>query len=124
LLEIRSFEAEPVGDGAHRIRLVLENAGWLPTNVTVKALERKAVRPIEVELKVPDGARIATGQEREDGGQLGGRVERRQVIWWNTDHSTAERTKVEWVVEAAAGTTLGVVARHERAGTVRAELVL
>ena len=43
LIEIRSFEAEPVADGAHRLRLVLENAGWLPTNVTEKALERRAV---------------------------------------------------------------------------------
>jgi hypothetical protein len=124
LLEIRSFDAEPVAEGAFRVRLVLENAGWLPTNVTEKALERKAVRPIEVELEVPDGARVATGKEREDAGQLGGRVERRQVLWWNTDHSTAERTKVEWVVEAPTGSTVGVIARHERAGTVRAELQL
>ncbi len=40
-LEIRSFEAEPVAEGAFRLRLVLENAGWLPTNVTEKALERQ-----------------------------------------------------------------------------------
>ncbi len=45
-------------------------------------------------------------------------------MWWGTDHSTAERTKVEWVVEAPAGANVGVVARHERAGTVRADLVL
>jgi hypothetical protein len=123
-LEVRSFESEPVGDGAHRLRLVLENSGWLPTNVTQKALDRKAVRPIEVSLELPGGARVVTGKEREDAGQLQGRVERRAVMWWNVDHSTSDRTKVEWVVEAAAGARIGVVARHERAGTVRAELVL
>jgi murein tripeptide amidase MpaA len=124
LLEIRSFESEPVGEGAFRLQLVLENAGWLPTNVTEKALERNAVRPIEVELEVPEGARIASGREREEVGQLGGRVERRQVTWWGVDHSTTERAKVEWVVEGSAGDRVAVVARHERAGTVRAELVL
>jgi hypothetical protein len=103
---------------------VLENAGRLPTNVTAKALERRAVRPIEVELELPEGARIATGKEREEVGQLGGRVERRQVTWWGTDHSTAERTKVEWVIEAAPGDRLAVTARHDRAGTQRAELIL
>jgi hypothetical protein len=123
-LAIRSFESEPVGDGAFRLQLVLENEGWLPTNVSEKALERKAVRPIEVELVLPDGARIASGQPREDAGQLGGRVERRQVTWWMTDLSTSERTKVEWVVEATPGERVEVVARHERAGTVRGELVL
>jgi hypothetical protein len=82
------------------------------------------VRPIEVELELPDGARVATGKEREEADQLGGRVERRQILWWNTDHSTAERTFVEWVIEAKAGERVGVVARHERAGTVRGELVV
>jgi hypothetical protein len=43
-LEVRSFRAAPVGDGAFTVRLVLENTGWLPTNVSEKALERKAVR--------------------------------------------------------------------------------
>ena len=103
---------------------MLENAGWLPTNGSEKALERKAVRPIEVELELPESATIASGKPREEAGQLGGRVERRQITWWNTDHSTSERTLVEWVVEANAGDRVGVVARHERAGTVRAEVVL
>ncbi|HSG14328.1 MAG TPA: M14 family metallopeptidase [Gaiellaceae bacterium] len=123
-LEIRSFESTPVGDGAFRLRLVLENAGWLPTNVTEKALERKAVQPIEAELELPDGARVATGKAKEEIGQLSGRVEDRSVTWWGVDHSTKNRALVEWVVEAKAGDRVGVVARHERAGTVRAELVL
>jgi len=123
-LEIRSFESEPVGDGPFRLRLVLENAGWLPTNVTEKALERKAVEPIEVELELPEGARIASGKPREEVGQLGGRVEDRSVTWWGTDLSTKNRAKVEWVVEARSRDRIGVVARHERAGTVRGELTL
>jgi len=123
-LEVRSFESEAVGDGAFRLRLVLENSGWLPTNVTQKALERKAVRPIEVELELPDGARVATGKEREEAGQLDGRVERRNVMWWAVDHSTSDLAKLEWVVEAPTGSRIGVVARHERAGTAHAELIL
>ena len=123
-LEIRSFESEAVGDGAFRLRLVLENSGWLPTNVTQKALERKAVRPIDVELELPDGARVATGKEREEAGQLDGRVERRNVMWWAVDHSTSDLAKLEWVVEGPAGSRIGVVARHERAGTAHAELIL
>ena len=103
---------------------MLENAGWLPTNVTQKALDRKAVRPIEVVLELPEGGRVVTGKGREEAGQLSGRVERRAITWWGADHSTSDRTKIEWVVGAKAGERVGVVARHERAGTVRAELVL
>jgi murein tripeptide amidase MpaA len=124
MLHVRSFESTAIGDGAHRLRLVLENSGWLPTSVTQKALERKAVRPIEVVLELPEGARVVTGKEREQAGQLEGRVESRSVYWWGTDNSTSDRTKVEWVVEAESGAQIGVVARHERAGTVRAELTL
>jgi hypothetical protein len=65
-----------------------------------------------------------TGKEREEAGQLNGRVEKRAIMWWNVDHGTSDRTKLEWVVEAQAGERVGVVVRHERAGTVRAELVL
>ena len=124
-LEILSFESAPAGKSAFRIRLVLENSGWLPTHGSQKALERKAVRPIEAELELPDGARVVSGEARADAGQLEGRVEHRNVYWWGTDVlSTTNRTKVEWVVEAKAGTRVGVVARHERAGTARAELTL
>jgi murein tripeptide amidase MpaA len=123
-LEIRSFESTPVGEGAFRVRLVLENAGWLPTSVTQKALERKAVRPIEVQLELPEGAKVVTGKERQEAGQLEGRVERRSAYWWNTDLSTSDLMKIEWVVEAVASSRVGVVARHERAGTARAELTL
>jgi hypothetical protein len=45
-------------------------------------------------------------------------------MWWNLDHGTNDRAKLEWVVAARAGERIGVVASHERAGTVRAELVL
>ena len=123
-LEVRSFESETVADGVYRLRLVLENTGWLPTNVSEKALERKAVRPIEVELEIPDDARIATGKLRDETGQLAGRAVKRSVTGFRTDFSTSERSKVEWVIEAKPGDRIGVVARHQRAGTVRAELVL
>jgi len=89
-----------VGDGVFRLRLVIENSGWLPTQVRQKALDRKAAPPIEVELDLPEGPRVVTGLEREEVGQLAGRVERRAITWWNVDHSTSDRTKVEWVIEA------------------------
>ena len=124
-LTVRSFEASEAGEGAYRLELVLQNEGWLPTSVTQKAIERKAVRPIEVMLELPQGARIVTGKQREEAGQLGGRVEHRSMYWWGTDVlSTTDRTKVEWVIEAPAGSLVGAVARHERAGTARAELTL
>jgi murein tripeptide amidase MpaA len=124
LLSMRSLEVEPLGDGRFFVRLVVENTGWLPTSVTQKAVERQSVRPLEVELTLPEGARIVAGELRTEAGQLEGRVHLRSALWWGTDQGTSDRAKLEWVVEAPSGGTLGVEARHPRAGVVRRDVEL
>jgi murein tripeptide amidase MpaA len=118
-LEQRSLEVEPLGQGVYRVRLVLENSGWLPTNVTDKAVERKIARPLEVELTLPEGAKLLAGDPKVDLGQLQGRVHKRSALWWWGDDATGDRAKAEWVIEAPSGGELGIEARHERAGTIR-----
>jgi murein tripeptide amidase MpaA len=118
-LEVHSLDVEEVGEGSHHVTLVLHNTGWLPTYVTVKAQERKAVRPIEVELRLPEGASVVSGNQKEEAGQLEGRSERRSLLWWFSDDSTKDRVKLEWVIDAPDGGALEIEARHQRAGTVR-----
>jgi hypothetical protein len=126
LLAIRALEADALGDGLWRIRLVVENQGWLPTNVSRKALERKAVRPVEAEIDLSDGATLATGDATQELGQLAGHGRARQMLamFDGGFDPTDDRAKVEWVVRAEAGTTVRVTARHARAGTCRAEVTL
>ncbi len=124
-LELRSLTSEPVGSGAHRVRLVLHNTGWMPTNVSQKALDRKAVRPLEVDLHLPEGARLAAGDAHLELDQLGGRARSISTLGWSSaNEPSRERTRCEWVVEAAAGTPIEITARHPRAGVVRARLEL
>jgi len=117
--EVKSLEVEPVGAGTHKVQLVLQNTGWLPTSVTAKAVERKAVRPLEVELTLPEGAELVAGERKVEAGQLQGRVHKRSTLWWGSDDSTSDLTKLEWVIEAPQGGELGIEARHQRAGTLR-----
>ena len=124
LLEIRSLEAEELGADRWLVRLVVENTGWLPTSVSEKAVERKAVRPLEAEITLSGGGRVIGGEQKAELGQLQGRVHRRSLLWWASDDATSDRAKVEWVIEAPAGSTVSVEARHQRAGTVRRELTL
>lgn len=125
-LAVRELTAAPVGEGVWRIGLVVENTGWLPTNVTKKALERKAVRPVEAVLDLPGGASLVSGEPRRELGQLAGYNRARQMLamFDGGFDPTDDRAKAEWVVRADAGTTVRVTARHARAGTVRAELTL
>lgn len=122
-LLIREASAKAIGPDTYRVRLVVDNGGWLPTYVTKKALERKVVRGIICEISLPPGATLPTGQVRQELSQLEGRAytTARAAPWLG---STTDRLKVEWVVHAPAGGAIELVARHERAGTVRAVVEL
>lgn len=123
-LEIERFEATALGDGAYRLRLVVDNSGWLPTYVTKKAVERKICRGVVAELDLPEGVELSTGLSRTDMGQLEGRAYKSVAAFGWTADPTAERAKAEWVVRGKPGDVVKVVAKHERAGTVGAEVSL
>lgn len=129
-LEIERFEATPLeGAGpsapsAYRLRLVVDNTGWLPTYVTKKALERKLCRGVVVELDLPEGAELKTGLKRTDLGQLEGRAYKSAAAFGWTADPTQERAKGEWVVAGKPGDVVKLTAKHDRAGTVRAEVKL
>ena len=121
-LEVREAGATALGGGTHRVRMIVENTGWLPTYVTKKALEKK-LRGVICEIELPKGAKLETGKTREELGQLEGRAYKEAFV--NTDsEGTQECLKVEWVVHAPKGGVVKLMARHERAGTVRREVLL
>lgn len=123
-LQIVEANAKALGEGSYRVRVVVENTGWLPTYVTKKALEKKIVRGVVCELEPPDGVTLETGKARTDIGQLEGRAYKESAVTvWNED-PTNDRAKIEWTVHAPAGGTVKVIAKHERAGTARAEVKL
>ena len=121
-LELYGASVKPLGEGAYRVRLVVQNTGWLPTYVTKKAAEKKAVRGVVCEIELPEGAALETGKPREELGQLEGRAYKPSAP--NAEDATDDRAKVEWVVCAPEGGLVKVTARHDRAGVVVAELAL
>jgi len=124
-LEIRSFRAEGAGEGLWRVRLVIENTGWLSTNGSQRALDIKAAEGIVAELTLPPVARLVEGELRRSVGQLAGRSEQRSTAtWWGYTPGTPDRAVVDWTIAAPAGTTVSVKASHARAGTARATLRL
>ena len=124
-LELVHAGASSLGDGTWKVTLVIQNTGWLPTYVSKRALARKTVRGIVTEIELPAGATLATGKVRDEVGQLEGKAYKHTgVSFWPDYNVTDDRMKLEWVVRGAAGTSVGLVARHERAGTVRANVFL
>jgi len=123
LLEVYEACATPLGDGVYRVRLTVQNTGWLPTYVTKKALEKKLIRGVMCEIELPEGAKLTTGLPRVEIGQLEGRAYQPAAPFRQSD-VTDDRAKVEWVVCAPQGGTVKLLARHERAGVVRTEVEL
>ena len=124
-LELVAAEAQALGSDAWRVRLVVQNTGWLPSYVSKRALERKIVRGVVAEITIADGAELLSGKRREELGQLEGKAYKHTgVSFWPDHNLTDDRLKVEWVVRAPAGSRVDLVARHERAGTVRTGVTL
>lgn len=121
---LREFSAVSLGQDAYRLLLVVENEGWLPTYGSKKALERKAARPVVVELELPDGAVLEIGKIRQEIGHLEGRCYKSPAaIGWVAD-PTEERAKVEYIARARPGQVIKAVVRSERGGTIEAEVTL
>jgi murein tripeptide amidase MpaA len=124
-LEQHSLTVQDLGSGMYLIRLGLMNTGYLPTNVTRKAIEKKVARGVICEITLPAGATLASGELRKDLGQLAGwAYNPSSLTAWGSPAPTPDRAVIEYVVNAPNGGTVSVVARHERAGVVRADVDL
>jgi murein tripeptide amidase MpaA len=116
-LSLRHLKIEQVSNDVFHITAVVENNGFLPTYTSKKALERKAVRPIEVELALPEGVSIVNGKRKQEIGQLEGRSNKLWA-WFNSHPSTDNRAKIEWVLQGPRGASLELTVRSPRAGFV------
>jgi len=122
-LALYETSVAPLGAGAYRVRLVVENTGWLPTYVTKKALEKKVTRGVIAEITLPKNASLQAGRLREELGELEGRAYK-PVMTDETGESTSDRAKVEWVIKAKKGAKIKLTAKHDRAGVIKTEVTL
>jgi len=122
-LTLYEAKATPVGEGAYRVRMVVQNTGWLPSYVTKMAQEKKVARGVVFEIALPEGAALESGKVREESGQVEGRAYKGAASMSPND-STTDRAKAEWVVLAPQGGSAHLMARHERAGVVRTTVEL
>lgn len=126
-LVMRDLTATALGSGLWRVRLIVENTGWLPTNVTQRALDRKLVQAVEATISLaPDVDAEVLDGTRQELGQLAGRFGKNSMLGLlgATSDSTADRAKADWTVRAPAGTVVNVSARHPRAGAVGGQITL
>jgi len=107
--------------GLRRIVARVANDGFLPTNISEQAIVTQIARPVEVTLRLSDGA-IVAGPERQTIGHLPGRSVRVTPSWQAPSPTNGSR-EVVWVVRlTAADARATVVAASLRAGVARATI--
>jgi len=130
-LELREVRQEPVPgqEGVVRVRFAVQNTGWLPTNVTKVGESKKLCRGVVAEIAPASGTGSPAGKSEPSwliSGKL--RQESAQLAGWS--HVTAggfawgadetdDVALFEWVVTPG---TYALVAKHDRAGTVRTQI--
>ncbi len=124
-LEVLRTEVRALGPDTWRVRFAVGNAGYLPSYVSQRAIERKVVRGVVFQIHLPDGVALVSGKERVEGQHLEGHAPKTsQQAFLPSREITGDRAVVEWVVRAPVGTRLALSASADRAGSVRTDLVL
>ena len=124
-LEVLRTEVRALGPDTWRVRFAVANAGYLPSYVSQRALERKTARGTVFSIHLSPGVSLVSGKEREVGAYLEGHAPKSsQQAFLPTREFTADRAVVEWVVKGARGTRIALTATADRAGTVHTEVTL
>ena len=128
LLRIKDPRAAAVGAGVggtaqlYKITAIIENRGYLPTNLTDMAVQVKVARPVVAELATAPGVKLVYGQARTETGHLEGRSAATGFGGYGLAGNLSEK-RLEWLVQAPPGhqgKLADLTVTSEKAGRVRA----
>ncbi len=122
-LAIHTLEVTEISQNTYTINLVVDNTGFLPTYTSNQGKKQNAMRPLRVEIEIPEGVEILNGREKSDLGHLEGRSNKIGSIFVIAS-PTDNRGRVEWTLRATKGTKVQVHINSERAGVIHQEVVL
>lgn len=117
-IAIDACEVTALGADLYKVRAVVANHGYLPTNLSDVAIANKVAKPVAVAIAI-DGGELVMNPETVDLGHLAGRNER--LYPWSPwgQQWTANAKPIEWLVRAPKGATVTITGRSEKGGTVR-----
>jgi murein tripeptide amidase MpaA len=124
-LNIKDVNAEDLGDKLFRITAKVANTGYLPTNVTEKAIENGLAKPVEAKLEL-EGAELLCGDERTELGHIKGNYQALSGRDSSFHATEAENDRtVTWLVRVKAeDASVTVTFQSQKAGTVSESLTL
>ena len=123
-IDLHTLEVTPLGGGDYQLNLVVDNTGFLPTYTSQQGKKRAAIRPVRVELVLPEGVSLVNGQRRVELGHLEGRSNKLDVtVLWG-EAPTDNRARTEWVLHGPEGASVELHISSERAGSIHRSIQL
>jgi len=123
-LIISETKVIPLGADLFKVVAVVENEGFLPTNVTQKAIENRIAKPVIVNIEL-ENAELLGGEEKVEIGHLKGNAPDTRIA--QRDNGTARKNQrtIEWVVRSGGdGASVKITAVSQKAGTASKKVPL
>lgn len=122
-IKIDDVTVTHLGAGLYKVRSIVANHGYLPTNLSDVAIANKVAKTVTASIEV-EGGELVMNPECIDLGHLAGRNER--LYPWSPwgQQWTANAKPTEWLVRIVGKGAITVVARSEKGGTKRVSRVI
>ena len=98
---------ESLENNTYRITIVIQNDGYLPTNITQQAINVGVAKPVDAIIEIGEGSRLLAGKAKETLGHLAG---------------YGGRKKVEWIVQFQGEQTAHIKVVSEKGGTATLDI--
>ena len=108
----------PMG-GGYVLSALVSNHGYLDTRISKQAEKQGAVRDDIVELILPDGATLLTGERITQIGFLEGYGRAQKPVYQRYSEQSKSAARLKWTVLFKGEPEVTVVLRSERGGTVQ-----
>ncbi len=113
---VDNVTTESLGANLYKVRAIVSNHGYLPTNLTDVAIQNGVAKAVRVAIGGP-GIDVVMNPKEVEVGHLAGRNERKYT-WspWGQQWSAVSKP-VEWLVRGGDGASVIVTVMSEKGGT-------
>jgi murein tripeptide amidase MpaA len=120
-----STEKTRIADGTFQIKVVVQNEGYLPTNISNKGKDMKAARSVKLKLALPEGVALVGGKSSVDLGHLDGYRQGQGDATWGAPPPARSAAKAEYVVKVdSLPAEIEITVDASRGGKKKTKVVL
>jgi hypothetical protein len=124
-LKIDRIKTESLGDNLFRLDVTIVNEGYLPTNVTQKAIDNRLAKPVLAKLKL-EGAELLFGEPVVELGHIAGNAPATFARFRTAGGASPQNEKtVQWLVRGKKkGSVAEILIESQKAGKIIKKIFL